>query len=325
VTEPTPETPDLKNLPFAQTIAFVTALRLRVLAHLAQDPATADVLAERASISPRGTQALLDMLVAIGLVTVEGGVYRNTAFTNALVPSADALVEYFDALIPLWLDMAEHVRTGKARHAPESAEAVRFWRAMTPLYAGMMGACVASVVKELGLATGAPHVLDVGGGGAALWGAAVLAANPRARVTQFDAAAVNRDAEDRMRASGHADRFRTIDGDFRTADLTPGTFDVVVIANVLHHWDADTNRRLLRTVHAALRPGSRLVVAAAPPDDGRAGPAWALAISLAILPHSEAGRNYSRGEIARMMTDSGFSPPSSIDGGELTVLVASRS
>lgn len=325
-----PVPPKVLEFPFSQ-LAVITGLRLRIFAHLADGPVTAIELAERAAISPRGAQALLDMLVALGLASVSaGGVYRNSEFADArLVPgrpgsNADNLLEYYEAILALWLKLTEHVQTGKAACPPDSAQAVRFWRVFTLLYATGMTPLVAQAVKASGLTHGALHVLDVGGGAAALWGAAILAANPDARVTQLDLPEVNRDAAARVRAAGHADRFGVIDGDFQVVELPSASFDVAVIANVLHHWDAGTNQRLLVKLRNALRPGGRLVVVATPPDDGRTGSPYALMVSLVILPFSDQGRNYSHGEIERMVTGAGFAPPSFTAGESMTVFVARR-
>ena len=64
-----------------------------------------------------------------------------------------------------WLSrLGDAVRTGKAVVAIDDPSVLAFWTHLTPMIARMNAPVAAQAVRELGLAEGAPSLLDVGGG-----------------------------------------------------------------------------------------------------------------------------------------------------------------
>jgi SAM-dependent methyltransferase len=65
------------------------------------------------------------------------------------------------------------------------------------------------------------------------------------------------------------DRIHHQAGDARDYDLGEEAYDIVPIANLLHHFSEDENRDLLLRVARALRPGSLVVIGdMIPPEPG---------------------------------------------------------
>jgi hypothetical protein len=307
--------PIIRLLGWAQASAtLVAALELRLFDHLAAGPAGAAELAERARISERGAQALLDAMVALDVVELRDGRYRNGPAADAyLVPGrpgyvGDEEAGVFHHMMPLLDRLAEIARSGTPPYPPESPEMFAFWTLLTPRIARSGAGVAERALRLLGLVDGAPHLIDVGGG-AALYSLALLALNPRARATQVDWPHVNHVARERVRAAGHAARFETLDGNLLEIDLGRGRYDVAVLSNVMHQESSTSNTALLRRVHAALVPGGRLLVSEFVVDDGRAGPAHPLLFNLTMLTHTAEGKSYACGELARMFVDAGFEEP----------------
>jgi len=146
------------------------------------------------------------------------------------------------------------------------------------------------------------------GGGAALYGLALLRQNPKARATQIDWAQVNRVAVEEVARAGVGDRFAVVDGDFRTAALG-GPYDVAVLSNVVNQEAPPEALALMTRVRAALRPGGRLLVSEPIVDDGRAAPRPPLLFNLKMLLSTRGGRSYARSEIVSMFRDAGFAEP----------------
>ncbi|MGH2864183.1 MAG: methyltransferase family protein, partial [Solirubrobacteraceae bacterium] len=76
--------------------AIITATRLGVFGSLAEQHATAAVLASRLALSAAGVEALLTALVTLGYLEVDGsGVHRPTGAGMALVAGAEGSVASF--------------------------------------------------------------------------------------------------------------------------------------------------------------------------------------------------------------------------------------
>ncbi|MGH7293440.1 MAG: methyltransferase, partial [Polyangiaceae bacterium] len=236
----------------------------------------------------------------------------------------DEEVAMFHATIASWGKLPDVVRTGQPVHEIDSPAMLEFWTSLT-LYLGRRGRPVAEeAVRLLGLTEGAPALLDVGGG-AALYSLALLRQNERASATQLDWPHVNRIASAEIAAAGLSARFHTIDGDFRST-APGGPYDVAVLSNILHQESEDSGRDLMKRLHAALRPGGRLVVSEFVVDDGRSGPPMSLFFNLNMLLNTRAGRSYERAHLARLMREAGFAEPAFHAVGPVqTLAVASRS
>lgn len=306
--------------------ALVTAIELHLFEHLSKGPATAAELATRAGVSERGAQALLDTFLAVGLVDLEAGRYRNGAGADLmLVPGKPNYVG--DEHGPMlrqqvqWLSrLGDAVRTGKSVVAIDDPSVLAFWTHLTPMIGRMNKPIAEQAVRELGLAEGAPALLDVGGG-MAVYSLAVLAANPRARATQADWPHINASARALVEKQGDGARFETIDGDFRRTDLGQGRFDVAVLSNIMHQESPASNRELLGRLHRALRPGGHLVVAEFVVEDGRTGPPMPLLFNLNMLALADGGKSYEQRELTALVTDAGFAAPRFVPAGPVATLV----
>lgn len=305
----------------------VAAIELRLTEHLAAGPATADELARRAGISPRGCQVVADGMVALKLWRVEQGRYANTrAAAEALLPQSPGYVgDEHPALFRAWLGrfarVSELVRSGRAAHAIDGAETRELWSLLTPVLARKGRVVPAQVIRALGLGSGSPRLLDVGGGGGAMYSLAVLGENPAARSTQVDWPEINAQARRRVEQAGLASRFRTIDGDFHEVDFGGAAYDVAVLSHIAHQESPDSNVEILRRIRHALAPGGRLVLVDWVVDDGRSGPPSALLFNLTMLLLSEQGKSYERRELSELLARAGFSAPTFTPTEDMSVIV----
>jgi ubiquinone/menaquinone biosynthesis C-methylase UbiE len=148
------------------------------------------------------------------------------------------------------------------------------------------------------------RVLDLAAGHG-MFGIAFAKLNPQARVVALDWPAVLEVARQNAHAAGVADRFETIGGSAFDADWG-GKYDVVLLANFLHHFDAPTCEALLRKTHAALAEGGRAVALEFIPDEDRGGPPESVMFALTMLATTPSGDAHTFAEYGRMFRVAGF-------------------
>lgn len=147
------------------------------------------------------------------------------------------------------------------------------------------------------------RMLDIGGGEGRFL-ASVGAAAPALELALFDLPAVGDRARQRLANAGLGDRSQIFGGDFIAGPIPQG-YDLITLIRVLHDHDDGPALQLLRNIHAALAPGSRLLIAepmaqvagAEPVGDAYFGwYLWAMG----------SGRPRSTATIAAMLKAAGF-------------------
>ena len=86
---------------------------------------------------------------------------------------------------------------------------------------------------------------------------------------------------------------------------SPTGHDLHLFSHVLHDWGEHDVRHLLASSFAALTPGGWIVDHDAHINDAKTGPISVAEYSV-LLMHSTFGKCWSRGELAAMLNDVGF-------------------
>ena len=84
-------------------------------------------------------------------------------------------------------------------------------------------------------------------------------------------------------------------------------YDVVLITNFLHHFDAATNESVLRKVRAALAPSGVVATLDFIPNEDRVSPPRAAGFGMMMLGMTPAGDAFTFREYERMFRNAGFS------------------
>ncbi|MBV9079726.1 MAG: methyltransferase, partial [Elusimicrobia bacterium] len=148
-------------------------------------------------------------------------------------------------------------------------------------------------------------VLDVAGGHG-LFGIAFAKQNPNAEVTLLDWAAVAAVGTENARKAGVEKRFKVLAGSAFDVDYGTG-YDVILLTNFLHHFDPATIDKLLKKVHAALKPAGRVVTLEFIPNEDRVTPPIAAAFPMLMLCGTPSGDAYTVSEFQKMFRAAGFS------------------
>ena len=153
--------------------------------------------------------------------------------------------------------------------------------------------------------SGAIKVLDIAAGHG-LFGITIAQRNPLAQIVAVDWTPVLAVAEEHARSAQVQDRYRTLPGDAFKVDFGTG-YDVALVTNFLHHFDQPTCTTVLRKVHAALKPGGRVVVLEFVPNPDRVSPPIPARFSLSMLAGTPSGDAYTFAELRAQLESAGFS------------------
>ena len=298
---------------FQRTAALKAAIELDLFTAIGEGKRTTAAIAERTRASERGIRMLCDAMAVNGFLKKENDAYtavedvgmfldRNSpVYVGSAIRfiSSPGIVEGFAKL-------TDAVRKGGTVIEHDALEPdhpiwVDFARAMGGL-AKITAQLISAVLDAPKLPKG--KVLDIAAGHG--WFGVTLAKdNPSLEIVALDWKNVLEVAKETARDAGVADRYRTIEGDALSADLGRD-YDIVLVTNLVHHFDVPTSEKLFRRVHAALKPGGRAVTLEFVPDDGRTSPAEAVGFSLTMLAMTPGGDAYTFSELDRMLRNAGF-------------------
>jgi len=276
------------------------------------NPATAETVAKKTGISPRGAQALLDGLAGLGLLTLSEGRYQNSPDASSFLVKGKptylgGMAEVFLQDFGTWQNLPEAAKTGmpSTQNTTDVADNP-FWHVLVPAIAALSFPVAQMAAERLGVAkAGAVSWLDVGGG-SGVWSAVWLGVNKQAIGTQLDWPNVNKIGRQFVANFGVADRFKTIDGDFHTTDFGDGKYDFAIYAHIAHQESPAENTAIFRKFRKALKPGGTLVVNDFVLDDDRTGHPFAMLFASQMLVATKNGFTYRQSDYRKWLGEAGF-------------------
>lgn len=318
--QPTAEAIMRTGMGFQASKALLSAVELGVFTELAVRPAGLAELRDRLGLHPRGARDFLDALVALGFLRRVDDVYHNTEETAAHLDRAKPAYAHSGGMLDMangrlygiWADLTDSLRTGAAHDESAGgdldtydalyADPVR----LKQFLASMTGISHAANARIARRVPWRDHktVADLGTAQGDLV-VQVLLANPHLTGIGFDLPAAAPVFEEYAAENGLRDRLAFVGGDFFTDDFPRA--DVITFGHVLHNWDLDKKKVLLRKAWDALPEGGVVVVYDSLIDDDRSENAFALLMSLTMLVVTDGGFGYTAAECAGWMTEAGFS------------------
>ncbi|HVJ19532.1 MAG TPA: methyltransferase [Polyangiaceae bacterium] len=296
--------------------ALLSAVELGVFAALAKGPRSSDDLARELGVHPRGARDFFDALVALQMLERREGQYSNTELTDYYLdpekPSyAGGWLELAGSrLYPVWNKLSDSLRTGEpgneSKHEPDYySNLMRDPQRLRTFLRGMTGLSMAasSAIAEKFPWRDYKTFVDVGGAQGVV---AVKLAERHAHLTgcSLDLPAVGPFFDEYVSSRGLADRLRFHGADF-FADPLPSA-DVLIMGHVLHNWDLERKKVLLRKAYDALSPGGALLVYEALIDDNRSQNAFGLLMSLNMLLVTSGGFVFTGADVTGWMRECGF-------------------
>ena len=299
---------------YQRTEALKAAIELDLFTAIARSAGTVAEVAQRCGAAERGVRMLCDLLTINGLLLKTGARYACTLDSATFLVRTSpaylgATVEFMlsGELVDGFRDLAGAVRKGgttlsaKGTMEQQHPVWVKFARVMGPMMAMSAG-----MIAELAdpRADRPIRVLDIAAGHG-LFGLAFAKRNAQAQIVSQDWAPVLDVAQEHARNAGLADRFSTLPGDAFQVELGEG-YDVVLLTNFLHHFDAPTCETLLHRVARSLKPSGVAVTLEFVPNDDRVTPPPAARFASVMLATTAAGDAYTFSEYEAMFRNAGF-------------------
>ena len=305
------------GLGFWASKALLSAVEMEVFTELAKHLEDLETLQGRLGFHPRSARDFFDALVALKLLERRNGRYYNTPITDFFLdkrkPSyIGGLLEMANhRLYPFWSHLTTALRTGIPQNEiregtrnpfetlyAEPARLKEFLRAMTGVSHG----------ANLAIAHKFPWssyrtAVDVGTAQGDLITQVALA-NPHLEGIGFDLPQVGPIFDEYVGTNGLSRRVKFVPGSLMEQPLPKA--DVIMMGHILHDWNLEIKRMLVRKAYEALPQGGAYIVYESIIDDDRSANAFGLLMSLNMLIETADGFDYTGADCSGWMKEAGF-------------------
>ncbi len=315
-TVPSPDSILQTGMAFWASKTLLSAIEMEVFTELARHPEDLETLTGRLGFHPRAARDFFDALVALGFLERHDGVYFNS-------PSADLFLDkrkpsYIGGILEMankrlyhhWGHLTTALRTGEHQNeatgshetfAALYADPTRlkgFLRAMTGISRGANKAIASrfhwdkyTTAADCGTAQGDLIVQ-------------IALHNDHISGIGFDLPEVAPVFEEHVEAYGLSSRVRFQPGNFFEHPLP--NVDVILMGHILHDWNLDEKKSLIRKAYESLPEGGAFIAYDAIIDDDRKSNAFGLLMSLNMLIETPGGFDYTGADCVGWMKEAGF-------------------
>lgn len=313
---PTPEKILHLGMAFWESKTVLSAVELDVFTTLAKGPMDVHTLRTQLGIHERSARDFFDALVALGMLDRRDGLYSNAPDANYFLDKAKpsyigGILEMANArLYRFWGSLTTALKTGQPQN--EAKEGGNFFETLyndpDRLQSFMQSMTGISMGSSIAIAQKFPWkeyrtFIDVG---SAQGGLVVQVGKAHSHLTGggFDLPHTGPLFTAYVESFGLSDRFTFIPGDFFHDPLPKA--DVFVMGHVLHDWDLEQKKLLLKKAYDALPQGGALIVFESLIDDERRKNVFGLLMSLNMLIELPGGFDYTGADGSGWMKEIGF-------------------
>jgi SAM-dependent methyltransferase len=295
--------------------AIVLATELGVWDVIGSGGLTAEAVATSCRTHPAATTRLLNLLVTMRYLSLEGREYRLERHVRRWM-LADARGSIRDAILMKrlewrWMEgLEDFVRTGAPVnvHATMTDEDWGLYQRGMRAQAGLIAPLL---VRQVPLPRGATAMLDIGGSHG-YFSVVLCRRHAGLRAVVFDLPEAVQHAAPLLAREGMGDRVVHQAGNALTDEMGAAAYDLVLLFSLVHHFDDATNRRLVWRAARALRPGGVMVIGEAlrpssPNGGGQLGAFFDLYFGLT----SQSG-TWTFAEMASWQKEAGLAPRTGI-------------
>jgi 2-polyprenyl-3-methyl-5-hydroxy-6-metoxy-1,4-benzoquinol methylase len=293
--------------------ALSTAVRLDIFNCLAERAASPAELAVVLGADEPGLERLLQALEGIGYVEEQNGRYRNSGMTEkwflngAQIDMKSAVTTWDTFVHDLWPHSAQIIRSGERPFDfyAYTASTPGLSDAHQRMMMGNANLVGPDIVKKVTVPKDATRLLDVGGGHG-MFSILFCQAHPWLQATIIDDEAALKTARENVAAQGLDIRISLQADDLWQANWGEDN-DLILLFNLLHHYDLETCGKLLDKAHGALGPGGQVAIFDQVEGTVSGSAANAVVRLVALMYYLFAnGRAFKREELEGLLYDSGF-------------------
>jgi hypothetical protein len=288
-----------------------TAVELAIFDALEDSALNSAAVAHRLALEPKAAELLLNALAALDLLQKQGELFSLAEAARKYLLrrspfNVGSMIQFEGLVWNCWEKLPQAIRSGQPvrpanMYQDDPRETEIFINAMDSLVNARGDAEVIAGALEWDRIG---ELLDVGSGPAS-YPIHFCRKYPKLRAAIFDLPGTLAITERYVRQAAMMERIRLIAGDYRK-DPIPGSYDIVLLSNIIHGEGEQENRSLIDKLVAKLKPGGRLIVKDHILDDSRAAPPVGAIFSLLMLLTTAAGRCYSFNEIKLWMERAGL-------------------
>jgi precorrin-6B methylase 2 len=291
---------------FQDSRALLTAIELDLFSAVGLG-ATAAEIAKRLRTDERGTEMLMNALVALGILRKKDNVFRNTALaaqylTEGSPENLRLAMMHTAYLWHSWSTLTQCVRTGSSQERGGERD--------QPWIEAFIAAMDRNVMQRAPLVlnaidiSGVKRMLDVGGGSGG-YSIAFAKASSKLHAEVLDLPAVLPLTEQYIEKSGLSERVKTRTGDLQH-DEFGHDYDLIFVSAICHMLGRAENQDLFRRCFTALALGGRIVVQDFILESDKTAPRQAALFTLNWLVVTRNGNNYSADEYSTWLGLAGF-------------------
>jgi 2-polyprenyl-3-methyl-5-hydroxy-6-metoxy-1,4-benzoquinol methylase len=299
---------------YQQTFALRAAIELDIFSAIADGATDVASLAKKTGAAERGVHSLCNYLTVLGFLTKQGEQYalsqESSIFLNKRSPAYMGSISKFltnDHIVGTFTKLTDAVKKGGTAAAQGDNQQPN--DEMWVTFAKSMAAMTVPAATFIAQLTGMPQakacqVLDIAAGHG-MYGITMARQNPNAQLTALDWPSVLEVAKENAKSAGLGERFKTKGGNAFETDLGTG-YDYILLTNIFHHFDQPTCEKLMKRVHAALKPGGQAITLEFVPNEDRVSPPIQATFSLLMLATTDSGDAYTFAEFEKMFRNAGF-------------------
>ena len=300
---------------------LLTAVELDLFSTLGDVSMTASQLGEKLGLHPRGTYDFFDALVALHFLNRDGdgpdGQYKNTPETAAFLSKNSptyigGLPEMLNSrLFGFWNHLGTALKTGQPQNEVKingkpmfeelyanEVKLEEFLDAMT----GFQAANFTQLAEKFDFSK-YKTVSDIGGA-LSLLSRIVGERHKHLTFSTFDLPPVAPHAQKQIYAAGMSERIKVVSGDFFNDKLPKA--DVVTMGNILHDWNLEKKKILIKNAYDALPVGGAFIAIENLIDDARRENAFGLLMSLNMLIEFGDAFDYTGENFREWCIEAGF-------------------
>jgi predicted O-methyltransferase YrrM len=289
-----------------KTCTLHAAVKLDVFTGLGEEQLSAEKVAKRLNASPRGTERLLNALVAMKLLIKTDDKYANSSSAGEFLSKNSPkyignIIMHHHHLVESWSQLDQAVQSGRPIRKRSSFDDEKRRESFLMGMFNMAMNIAPMLIPGIDISS-RRHLLDLGGG-PGTYAIHFCRHNPRLKATVFDMPTTRPFAEKTIARFELSERINFVGGNYLQDDIE-GRFDAAWLSHILHGESPEGCKTIIEKAIATLEPGGIIIIHDFILNNSMDGPLFPALFSLNMLLGTD-GQAYSERQLMDMLADAG--------------------